>query len=134
MNYNDLNKLVHVGAVRDSRKLGGKPEGVCGPCQFGKQVKSGHKQHASISKVMELLHMDLRGPMTSKSIGGRRYAFIYVDDFSRFTWVEFLKDKFETFEKFRIVSDHGMEYFLPQYSWNIKVVEIFMAYLRSFLP
>ncbi|XP_075074463.1 uncharacterized protein LOC107819632 [Nicotiana tabacum] len=66
------------------------------------------------------------GPTRTASIGGRKYAFIIVDDFSRFTWVVFLshKDKglrnFEVFCKkvrrekgyyiFSIRSDHGGEF------------------------
>jgi transposase InsO family protein len=47
--------------------------------------------------------MDLFGPNAYISIGGNKYGFVIVDDFSRFTWVFFLRDKGETqgiFKKF----------------------------------
>ena len=40
--------------------------------------------------------MDLFGPNAYISIGGNKYGFVIVDDFSRFTWVFFLRDKGET--------------------------------------
>jgi hypothetical protein len=48
------------------------------------------------SRPLELLHMDLFGPVTYLSIGGSKYGLVIVDDFSRFTWVFFLQDKSET--------------------------------------
>jgi hypothetical protein len=45
---------------------------------------------------LELLHMDLFGPVAYLSIGGSKYGLVIVDDFSRFTWVFFLQDKTET--------------------------------------
>ncbi|GKD13777.1 retrovirus-related pol polyprotein from transposon TNT 1-94, partial [Tanacetum coccineum] len=40
-----------------------------------------------------LLHMDLCGPMRVASINWKRYILVIVDDYSRFTWVRFLKTK-----------------------------------------
>jgi transposase InsO family protein len=45
---------------------------------------------------LEMLHMDLFGPVAYLSIGGSKYGLVIVDDFSRFTWVFFLQDKSET--------------------------------------
>jgi hypothetical protein len=50
------------------------------------------------SRPLELLHMDLFGPVAYLSIGGSKYGLIIVDDFSRFTWVFFLQDKSEAQE------------------------------------
>ena len=77
-------------------------------------------------KHFELLHMDLFGPVAYISIGGSKYDFVIVDDYSRFTWVFFLHDKSvvrETFKKFakraenefetkikRVRSDNGTEF------------------------
>ena len=44
--------------------------------------------------------MDLMGLMQVESTGGRRYIFVCVDDFSRYTWVKFLKEKSDTFNVF----------------------------------
>jgi hypothetical protein len=42
-------------------------------------------EHQVTPKALELLHIDLMGSMQVESIGGRRYALVVVDDFSRFT-------------------------------------------------
>jgi hypothetical protein len=61
------------------------------------------KAFMSISRPLELLHMDLFEPTTYASVGGNLYCLVIVDDFSRYTWVFFLHDKFEVasiFKKF----------------------------------
>jgi transposase InsO family protein len=56
----------------------------------------------STSKVFELLHMDLFGPITYTSTGGNKYGFVIVDDLTRYTWVFFLVDKSDVFATFKI--------------------------------
>ena len=41
--------------------------------------------------------MDLCGPMQNTSLGGSEYFMLIIDDFSRLTWVFFLKHKSEAF-------------------------------------
>jgi transposase InsO family protein len=55
----------------------------------------------STSKAFELLHMDLFGPTTYTSIGGNKYEFVIVDDFTRCIWVFFLVDKSDVFDIFK---------------------------------
>ena len=43
--------------------------------------------------------MDLMGPTRTKSMGGKRYIMVVVDDFSRYSWVEFLRKKSEAYDK-----------------------------------
>jgi hypothetical protein len=64
----------------------------CAACQAGKQVGSTHpgKNVMTISRPLELLHMDLFGPVAYLSIRGSKYGLVIVDAFSRFTWVFFL--------------------------------------------
>ena len=47
------------------------------------------------------MHTDICGPMQVPSLGGSIYFLTFIDDFSRKTWVYFLKYKFETFSKFK---------------------------------
>jgi hypothetical protein len=72
---------------------------VCGACQAGKQHGIPHhpKNVVTTKRPLELLHMDLFGPVAYISISGSKYGLVIVDDFSRFTWV-FLSDKGETQE------------------------------------
>ncbi|GJU49677.1 retrovirus-related pol polyprotein from transposon TNT 1-94 [Tanacetum coccineum] len=56
------------------------------------------------TRCLELLHMDLFGPSAVRSYGGNRYTLVIVDDYSRYTWTRFLKDKTEAFDQFEIFS------------------------------
>lgn len=67
---------------------------ICKGCQTRKQSKASHKKLTQIgtSRPSELLHMDLARPTRIESLGGKKYVFMVVDDFSRFTWVAFLRE------------------------------------------
>jgi hypothetical protein len=73
---------------------------VGGACQAGKQHGALHhsKNVVTTKLPLELLHMDLFGPVAYISIGGSKYGLVIVDDFSRYTWVFLLSDKGETQE------------------------------------
>jgi hypothetical protein len=62
-------------------------ERPCAACQAGKQAGSTHhsKNVMTTSRPLELLHMDLFGPVAYLSIEGSKYGLLIVDDFSRFT-------------------------------------------------
>ena len=47
-----------------------------------------------------MIHFDINGPMPKTCIRGSWYVLIFIDDFSRFTWVFFLKKKSEVLERF----------------------------------
>ncbi|GKB99404.1 retrovirus-related pol polyprotein from transposon TNT 1-94 [Tanacetum coccineum] len=50
------------------------------------------------NKPLYLLHMDLCGPIRVKSINEKRYMLVVVDDYSRYTWLFFLRSKDEASE------------------------------------
>lgn len=58
-------------------------------------------QHKTSSKVLELPHMNLMGPMQIEILGGKRYVFVFIDDFYGYTWMNFLKEKPDNFEVFK---------------------------------
>nr|GFA61465.1 hypothetical protein [Tanacetum cinerariifolium] len=66
----------------------------------GKSKRASHPpKHVSNSKQrLHLLYMDLCGLMQVASINGKRYLLVIVDDYSRYTWVYFLRTKDETAE------------------------------------
>ncbi|GJX44151.1 retrovirus-related pol polyprotein from transposon TNT 1-94 [Tanacetum coccineum] len=78
----------------------------CNACKIGKQAYASHKAKniVSTTRCLELLHMDLFGPSAVRSYGGNRYTLVIVDDYSRYTWTRFLKDKIEAFDQFKIFS------------------------------
>ncbi|GJY59915.1 retrovirus-related pol polyprotein from transposon TNT 1-94, partial [Tanacetum coccineum] len=78
----------------------------CDACKIGKQAHTSHKAKniVSTTRCLELLHMDLFGPSAVRSYGGNLYTLVIVDDYSRYTWTRFLKNKTEAFEQFEIFS------------------------------
>jgi transposase InsO family protein len=76
---------------------------LCSACQAEKQVANTHptKSVMSTERPLELLHIDLFGPTTYRSIGGNCYCLVVVDDYSRYTWVFFLHDKADTYDIFK---------------------------------
>jgi transposase InsO family protein len=93
-NLHKLLKGYHVLGLTDVYFEKDRP---CAACQAGKQVRSTHQsKNVMTTRPLELLHMDLFGPVAYLSIGGSKYGLVIVDDFSRFTWVFFLQDKSET--------------------------------------
>ncbi|CAM9000216.1 unnamed protein product [Rhodiola kirilowii] len=75
---------------------------LCGECQIGKQTKASHPitTQISTSRPLELIHMDLMGPMQVESFGGNKYVLVCVDDFTRFSWTRFLRDKSAATQQF----------------------------------
>ncbi|GJR22954.1 putative ribonuclease H-like domain-containing protein [Tanacetum coccineum] len=71
---------------------------TCVACQKGKQHKASCKAKlvSSISHTLQLLHMDLFGPTSVRSINHKTYCLVITDDFSRFSWTFFLRTKDET--------------------------------------
>jgi transposase InsO family protein len=77
-------------------------EGVCKGCAQGKNIKNPFpKRDSKAEGVLELIHSDVCGPMPSTSISGYVYYVSFIDDYSRKTWVYFLKSKDEVFRKFK---------------------------------
>ena len=48
------------------------------------------------------MNYDLIGPLPTPSYGGSRYVLTFINDYSRFCWVYFLKLKSEVFEKLKV--------------------------------
>ena len=98
-----MKRIIFEEAVRGIPKLKIEEGRICGDCQIGKICKMSHQkiQHLTTSKVLELLHVDLMGPMQVESLGGKKYAYVVVDGFSRYTWISFIREKSETFEVFK---------------------------------
>ncbi|KAJ9542188.1 hypothetical protein OSB04_028694 [Centaurea solstitialis] len=98
MNFKNMNKLVKNNLVRGLPRKEFFCHDNCVACLKGKQHTTSHKSKEvnSISSPLQLIHMDLFGPTNVMSIGKKSYCLVIVDDFSRFTWVYFLKTKDET--------------------------------------
>ncbi|KAJ9547279.1 hypothetical protein OSB04_019822 [Centaurea solstitialis] len=98
MNFKNMNNLVKGNLVRGLPAKEFSCDDHCVSCLKGKQHKSTHKSKEvnTISAPLQLLHMDLFEPTNVMSIGKKSYCLVIVDDYSRFTWVFFLRTKDET--------------------------------------
>jgi transposase InsO family protein len=76
---------------------------VCVPCRHGKMIAT---SYSLVNTVMteqpgQLLHMDNIDPSRVRSMGGKWYVLIIVDDYSRYSWIFFLESKDDVFERFQ---------------------------------
>ncbi|KAG9446265.1 hypothetical protein H6P81_012393 [Aristolochia fimbriata] len=97
-----MQRLLKYGAVRGLPAVSSKTKAVCKGCMAGKQHRTPHSALKIITtkRPLELLHIDLMGPIQTESIAGKRHVLVCVDDFSRFTWVEFIREKSDTYKVF----------------------------------
>lgn len=100
LNYRALPNLPKMVTGMPSLNL--VHDNVCKGCALGKNVKKPYSTNSRRSKrILDLVHSDLCGPMTTPSLGGCLYYLIFIDDYSRKTWIYFMKAKSETFVKFQ---------------------------------
>jgi len=101
LNINGLKLLVDKGMVLGLPKIDSID--LCEGCIYGKQTRNSFPVGKAwrALKCLELIHADLCGPMHTTSFGGSRYFLLFTDDYSRMSWVYFLENKSETFQKFK---------------------------------
>ena len=80
-----------------------KSYSLCEGCILGKQHRESFPSGKSIRAKLplEIIHSDLCGTMQAPSLAGSLYFLTFIDDFTRKTWIYFLKNKSEVFEKFQ---------------------------------
>lgn len=71
-----------------------------------KTCKLSRKSHKTViydqsTQLLELLHMDVCGPMPVESMGNARYVLLIIDDYSGMYFTYFLKNKSEILTMFR---------------------------------
>jgi hypothetical protein len=78
------------------------PEGVFNGCVLGKhhQEPFDYGQSWRAHNLLELVHGDVCS-INLPSLVGAMYILTFIDDFSHFTWVFFVKNKNIVFEKFK---------------------------------
>nr|GEW84069.1 hypothetical protein [Tanacetum cinerariifolium] len=98
LNFDTINLLPKNEIVVGLPKLKFVTYHLCSSSELGKaKRKSFHtKTTPSSKRRLQLLHMDLCGPMWVASINGKRYVLVIVDDYSKYTWTHFLRSKDET--------------------------------------
>ena len=104
MNHQTILKMISqdliAGLHLTSEKI---PKTLCAPCEFGKfhrqPLKTGRTR---ATRIGELVHSDVEGPMPFPSIGHARYYVLFTDDFSGWRVVYFMKSKSEVPALFRL--------------------------------
>jgi hypothetical protein len=87
LNFDLLCRLIDLGLLRGLHLLNFESDLVCAPCRHGKMIAA---SHSSVNTVMtehpgQLLHMDTVGPSRVRSMGGKWYVLVIVDDYSRYS-------------------------------------------------
>ncbi|GJV65118.1 integrase, catalytic region, zinc finger, CCHC-type containing protein [Tanacetum coccineum] len=120
LNFGTINDLTKHDLVDGLPKFKYGKDHLCSACERGKRKKVSHppKVVPCNHSKLEMLHMDLCGPMWVALINGKRYILVIVDDYSRFTWVYFLCTKDETPE---IIKNFIAR---VQLNYNVKVHKI----------
>lgn len=100
--------MENLRTMIDNRLVNGIPKithekETCATCLCGKQTRRSLPQESSFraSKVLELVHGDLCGPIIPPTAGRNRYVFVLIDDHSQYMWSIPIKEKNEAFEKFK---------------------------------
>lgn len=125
----NLNSLLSGELVNGMKAMQGEKQlAICESCVAAKQTRNPFalRQERRSSRVLELVHSDVCGPVTPVSWSGEKYFVTFIDDWSRFTVVYLIKTKdevascFQDYEaqataKFgckisRLRSDNGGEY------------------------
>jgi hypothetical protein len=101
LNFESISQLQKQGMVRGLPTFW-KENARCEAFIYGKMNRETFPTsswHANI--CLQLVHSDLCGPLET-SLKGCKYFLLFIDDYSRMTWVYFLKAKSETFERFKV--------------------------------
>jgi transposase InsO family protein len=102
LNFGGLKLLAKTNMVRGLPSIE-HPNQLCEGCLFGKQSRKSFPKEASTraNKPLQLVHADVCGPIKPSSLGKNNYFLLFIDDFSRKTWIYFLKQKSEVFGAFK---------------------------------
>nr|GEX39301.1 retrovirus-related Pol polyprotein from transposon TNT 1-94 [Tanacetum cinerariifolium] len=98
LNFDYINLLSKKDIVIGLPKLKYVKDQLCSSCELSKAKRSSFKSKVIPSSKgrLNLLHIDLCGPMRVASINGKKYILVIVDDYSRYTWTLFLRSKDQT--------------------------------------
>jgi hypothetical protein len=79
-------------------KFSVEQQGVCRGCALGKNVKTAFPSSENKAKgILDPINSDVCGPMSVASMQGSSYYVTFIDDFSKKTWIFFMKTKDEIF-------------------------------------
>lgn len=98
LGYDNLAKLVEQDMVNginlDPTTIKDASNRVCEPCVLAKQHRAPFPPSDRESKnTLEIVHMDVFGPLPEPSLGGSRYMATFLDDYTKLSVVRFIPNK-----------------------------------------
>src|SRR5258706_14680630 len=98
-----MKKLIHDKAVEGVEVTNINEDFDCYTCNEAKMSRKPlrTRKERSTTKVGEIIHSDICGEIQTEAIGRYKYFLTFTDDFSRKTWVYLIREKSETYLKFR---------------------------------
>ena len=102
LNFHTLQEMSRKKSV-EGLPLFVIPRKLCRSCVVGKHHRTSFPKKSSFqaTEPLELIHIDICGPITPTTLGGSRYFLLIINDFSRLTWVSMLHCKSDAFEAFK---------------------------------
>jgi hypothetical protein len=87
LSFNLLCRLNGLGLLRGLPVLKFESDLVCAPYRHGKMIVASHSLVNSVvtEHPRQFLHMDTVGPSRVRSMGGKWYVLVIVDDYSRYS-------------------------------------------------
>lgn len=156
-------RLAHINSQDMNKMRNGLVDGLlyegsfnvtksqCTTCCEGKQSRLPFT-HVGVrsQEACHRIHSDLCGPMEVSSLNGSRYFLLFVDDCTRMTFIYFLKQKSEIFNRFKefkavienqqgkkikiLHTDNGTEYCNNKFSNYLKSAGIIHQRTNSYTP
>ena len=104
INFDNIVKVSTTLAVRDLPRIMKPTNMIFKECVMAKQKRSSFpSKKFTLVEKLEIVHTNLSGPTRTRGFYGERYFMILVDDFTKMMWIAFLKEKYEAFDKFKII-------------------------------
>lgn len=153
LNAVDMKKMINQRMVDGLEQVRiNTDSGFCESCVLGKQARTSFPKNKDTrsSRILELIHTDLCGPMPTTAHDDSRYFVSFMDDYSRASSIYFLKRKSDVFEKFkeyqamaeafhgvkiaRLRADNGGEYILNEFKNYCKINGIQLTFTVPYNP
>ena len=97
-----LQRMASGELVRHLDYNSSKSIGFCETCIGGKHHRTPFDSSKTQStELLELVHSDVCGKISEKSLGGGQYFLTFTDDKSRYSWVFILRSKDQVFDRFQ---------------------------------
>ena len=99
-----LQRLLHDNMATGISVVSGSSISPCDPCQLGKLTRPPHPAVVfdhNTTYALELVVIDLAGPVQPCSLGGASYFLAILDVFTRHSWVFPLKAKSDAASKLK---------------------------------